>query len=137
MHVDGGVAAPLFVVPEALLKWAKLGERLQTSRVYIIVNMSLQRAPQTIEPNVVAILSRSFDTMLRASYRQALSVVTTFCADHSLPLWVAAIPTEPSGGSMLSFDTTVMRAIFHAAVERAQDPAFWHAAGAPAPESRR
>ena len=129
--MDGEVAAPLFVLPEALFRWANLGERLQTSRVYVTVNMSLQQAPQTIEPNVVAILSHSFDTMLRASYRQALSVVTTFCADHSLPLCIAPIPTEPTGGSMLSFDTTIIRTIFHAAVGRAQGPAFWHTAGRP------
>jgi hypothetical protein len=129
MHVDGGVAAPLFVMPEALLRWAELGQRLQRSRIYVIVNMALELAPQTTEPNVVAILSRSFDTMLRASYRQALSVVTTFCADHSLQLSIASIPTEPAGGSMLSFDTTIMRKNFHAAVERAQGPAFWREGG--------
>lgn len=125
MHVDGGVAAPLFVMPEALLRWAQLGQRLQRSRIYVIVNMALEQAPQTTEPNVVAILSRSFDTMLRASYRQALSVVTTFCADHDLPLSIASIPTGPPGGSMLSFDTAIMRKNYRAAVERAQRPTFW------------
>ncbi|WP_293372106.1 patatin-like phospholipase family protein [Phenylobacterium sp.] len=131
MHVDGGVAAPLFVMPEALLRWKDLGLRLQHSRIYVIANISLEQIPRTTEPNIVAILSRSFDTMLRSSYRQALSVVTTFCADHDLPLSVASIPAVPDSGSMLSFDTTVMRRIFDDAVARAQEPDFWHTPRSP------
>jgi hypothetical protein len=125
MHVDGGVVAPLFVMPEALLRWKDLGPRLQHSRIYVIANMSLEQIPRTTEPNIVAILSRSFDTMLRSSYRQALSVVTTFCADHDLPLSVASIPAAGGNGSMLSFDTAVMRTIFDDAVAQAQGADFW------------
>ncbi len=94
MHVDGGVAAPLFVMPEALFRWKQLGPRLQRSRIYVIVNMSLEQVPRTTAPNLTAILTRSFDTMMRSSYRQALSVVTTFCADHDLALSVVSIPHQ-------------------------------------------
>lgn len=125
MHVDGGVAAPLFVMPEALLRWKALGQRLHRSRVYVIVNMSLDQIPQTTDPGIIAILTRSFDTMLRFSYRQALSLVANFCALNQLPLSVASIPPDPSTGSMLTFDTPVMRQIFDTAVARAEDPDFW------------
>lgn len=125
MHVDGGVAAPLFVMPEALLRWRPLGARLQGSRIHVIVNMSLEQMPRTTEPNVVAILARSFDAMYRASYRQALSVVNTFCCDHDLEVSVAAIPVDPAGGNMLTFDTATMQRIFDAAVARAQQADIW------------
>ncbi len=91
----------------------------------MIVNMALEQVPRTTEPNLPAILARSFDTMLRFSYRQALSLVATFCSDHDLPMSVASIPADPAGGNMLSFDTTVMRNIFDAAVERSQGPGLW------------
>lgn len=125
MHLDGGVAAPLFVMPEALLRWKLLGRRLRRGRIYVIVNMSLDQTPQTTQLNLPAIVTRSFDAMLRFSYRQALSVVTNFCADHDLPLSVAALPMDPGRGNMLSFDTVVMRGIFDAAVAQAQGPALW------------
>jgi hypothetical protein len=131
MHVDGGVAAPLFVMPEALLHWKPLGARLQGSRIHVIVNMALEQTPRTTEPNVIAILARSFDAMYRASYRQALSVVNTLCCDHDLDLRVAAIPVDPAGGNMLTFDTATMQRIFDAAVASAQHADFWARPAAP------
>lgn len=131
MHADGGLAAPLFVMPEALLHWKGLSARLGSSRIYVIVNMSLEPTPRTTEPNVVAILARSFDTMLRASYRQALNLVSTFCSGHDLEVSVASIPVDPAAGNMLTFDTATMRGIFDAAVARAQQPGFW---ATPTPE---
>lgn len=131
MHVDGGVAAQLFMMPEALLRWKELGRRLHRSRIYVIVNTVLDQAPRTTPPNLAAILVRSFETMLLYSYRQALSTATTFCVAHDLPLSVAAIPDDGENGSMLSFDTAKMRGIFDAAVERAQGPDLWRT---PAPE---
>jgi hypothetical protein len=115
----------LFVMPEALLRWKDLGRRLQNSRIYVIAKMALEQVPKTTSPNLVAILGRSFDTMLRSSYRQALSVVRIFCGDHNLSLRVAAIRPSPDGGNMLSFDTVVMRKIFDDAVARAQQTDFW------------
>ncbi len=125
MHVDGGVAAPLFVMPEALLRWKILGQRLRRSRVYVIVNMSLDQSSQTTDPGIIAILTRSFDTMLRFSYRQSLSLVANFCALNQLPLSVASIPVDSLAGNMLAFDTPSMRQIFDAAASRAADVDFW------------
>jgi predicted acylesterase/phospholipase RssA len=129
MHLDGGLAAPLFVMPEAMLRWKLLGQRLSRSRVYVIVNMSLDQVPRTTEPNLPTILLRSFDTMLRFSYRQALSLAATFCANNDLPLSVASIPADPAAGNMLTFDTKVMRSIYDAAVERAQSGTLWATLG--------
>ncbi|CAN5529776.1 patatin-like phospholipase family protein [soil metagenome] len=125
MHVDGGVAAPLFVMPEGLLRWKQLGPRLQGGRIYVIVNMSLDQTPQTIQTHLPAVLGRSFDTMLRFSYRHALGMVTNFCANNDLPLSVAALPIDPLSGSMLTFDTALMRRIFNSAVQIAQEDKLW------------
>jgi hypothetical protein len=128
VHVDGGVAAPLFVMPESLIRWRKLGRRIRRGRIYVIVNAILDPAPRTTSLNLPAILARSFDTMLRVSYRQALNVAAAFCAANNLPLSVASIPGSPEAGdsgTMFSFDTPSMRRMFDAAVELAQDPGFW------------
>ena len=128
VHVDGGVAAPLFVMPETLIRWRKLGRRMHRGRIYVIVNAVLDPAPRTTSLSLPAILARSFDTMLRVSYRQALNVAATFCAANNLPLSVASIPGSPEAGdsgAMFSFDTPSMRRMFDAAAALAQDPGFW------------
>lgn len=124
-HVDGAVSAPLFVMPEALLRWKKLGRRLRRSRVYVIVNTVLEQAPRPTAPNLAAILIRSFETMLRFSYRQALNAAGIFCAGHDLSLSVASLPDGADVGNMLGFNTASMRGIFDAAVARAQTPDLW------------
>jgi hypothetical protein len=125
MHVDGGVTAPLFVMPESMLRWRKLGSRLRRSRIYVLVNTVLEQAPRTTAPNLAAILIRSFETILRFSYRQALGTVAAFCAGYDLPLSVTSIPDAWDTGNLLVFDTANMRRIFDAAVERAQGPDLW------------
>jgi predicted acylesterase/phospholipase RssA len=129
LHVDGGVAAPLFVMPEAFLRWRNLGRRIQHGRIYVLVNTVLNPPSETTQINLPAILIRSFDTMLRVSYRQALSVAVSFSLANNLPLSLASIP-ETSGladvGGMLSFETSAMKKTFDAAVAAAQTDTFWH-----------
>ncbi|MBP7704002.1 MAG: patatin-like phospholipase family protein [Caulobacter sp.] len=125
MHVDGGVATPLFVMPEALLRWKKVRRRLMRSRIYVIVNTVLEQAPRTTAPNLPAVLIRSFDTMLRFSYRHAISMTAGFCDSHNLPLSIASIEPAPDHGSMLSFDTVSMQRTFDGAYERAVAGTLW------------
>ncbi|CAN5286142.1 patatin-like phospholipase family protein [soil metagenome] len=125
MHVDGGVAAPLFVLPDALLRWKESGRRMRGGRVYIIANTVLDPAPLATPANLPAILVRSFDTMLRFSYRQAISVTATFCAGAGLPLDIASIPYDPGHGSMMNFDTASMTRMFEAASRRAEHEEVW------------
>lgn len=128
LHVDGGVAAPLFVMPEGLLNWRRLGRRIRRGRVYVIINTVLDPASQTTPINLPSVLLRSFDTMLRVSYRQALNVAVTFSLAHNLPLSVASIAGTPGAtevGGMLTFETAAMRRTFDAAVEAAQADDFW------------
>lgn len=131
MHVDGGVASPLFVLPDALLRWKQVGRRLRGGRVHIIVNMVLVPGALSTPDTAAAVALRSFDAMLRFSYRQAISVVAAFCAGAGLPLDVASVPATSAIGSGLSFDTAAMRATFNAAVESAADPHVWVAATPP------
>lgn len=128
MHVDGGVAAPLFLMPDALLHWRNLGPRFRRGRVYVIVNTVLDPSTQSTPPGVASIMSRSFDTMLRFSYRQALSLAAGFCSRHNLPLSVASIPTAFEGTNLLKFETDLMRRIYDAGFEQAREGAAWTSA---------
>ncbi|MBO9543908.1 patatin-like phospholipase family protein [Caulobacter sp.] len=128
MHVDGGVAAPLFLMPDALLHWRNLGPRFRRGRVHVIVNTVLDPSTQSTPPGVASIMARSFDTMLRFSYRQALSLAAGFCARHNLPLSVASIPNSFEGFNLLKFETDLMRRIYDAGHQLAQDGGAWTSA---------
>lgn len=128
LHVDGGVSSPLFVLPQALAFSHKSSNGGAQGQVFVIVNTVLEPTPRTTTLNLPSVLIRSFDTMLRVSYRQALTVVLTYCAAHNLPFNVASIPDSPEAtenGGMLSFDTDSMRATFDSAVTAAQCADFW------------
>ncbi len=125
MHVDGGVAAPLFLMPDALLHWRNLGSRVRRGRVYVIVNTVLDPSVRSTPPGVASIMGRSFETMLRFSYRQALSLAEGFCTRHNLPLSVASIPGDFDGFNMLRFDTVTMRKIYDKAEALAADDKVW------------
>jgi hypothetical protein len=130
LHVDGGVTTPLFMLPEALLRWRRLGRRLRHGRVYALVNTVIDPSPRVTSLTLPAVLVRSFDTMLRVSYRQALNVVTTFCIAHNIPLSVASLPDSPAtvaDGAMLDFETASMRASFEAGRTAARSDGFWQA----------
>ncbi|SFJ72219.1 patatin-like phospholipase family protein [Caulobacter sp. UNC279MFTsu5.1] len=133
MHADGGIAAPLFLMPDALLRWRDLGQRLRRGRVYVIFNTVLDPAPRTTQPGVASIMGRSFETMLRFSYRQALSVAAGFCARHNLPLWSASIPASFENFNMMKFETAVMRQTFDDAEALAINGRLWSSA-IPTPE---
>lgn len=128
MHVDGGVAAPLFLMPDALLHWRNLGSRFRRGRVHVIVNTVLDPSTQSTLPGVASIMSRSFDTMLRFSYRQALSLAAGFCSRHNLPLSVASIPNAFEGLNLLKFETDLMRRIYDAGHDQAVEGTVWTSA---------
>lgn len=128
MHVDGGVAAPLFLMPDALLHWRNLGSRLRRGRVHVIVNTVLDPSTQSTPPGVASIMSRSFETMLRFSYRQALSLAAGFCSRHNLPLSVASIPNAFEGANLLKFETELMRRIYDAGQQQALTGQAWTSA---------
>lgn len=130
LHVDGGVTAPLFLFPEALLHWRRLGRRLKRGRVYAIINTAIDPASRTTGVSLPSVLLRSFDTMLRVAYRQALNVVTTFCVANNIPLSVASLPATPAtlvDGAMLDFGTENMRATFEAGRAAALAGTLWKA----------
>lgn len=130
LHVDGGVTAPLFILPEAMLRWRRAGRRMRSGSVYALINTVIDPAPRTTSVTLPAVLMRSFDTMLRMSYRQALNVATSFCLGNNIALHVAAIRETGEGapnGAMLDFTTPSMRANFEAGRAAAKADGFWTA----------
>ena len=125
MHADGGMAAPLFLLPDALMSWPGIRGRLHGARVHLLVNTALDAAPRATPGNIPAILVRSFETILRYSYLQAVSTTLAFCAGANLPLGVASMSGDGDPLNLVSFDTANMREMFAAGLARGSGPDPW------------
>jgi predicted acylesterase/phospholipase RssA len=109
LHVDGGVAAPIYAVPEALAD--RQEAELQNHgrlRIYMITNISVASAPEPTESGAFAILRRSLATSGKASMRSALqmnaAVAQRYCADFglvSIPAGQSVPLTDFSQSAML------------------------------------
>jgi hypothetical protein len=128
MHVDGGTISPMFVVPEPFLLSSARDWPGSSIEVYALVNTTLEAESRATAMSAVPILIRSFELMLRASYRNALRSVAAFCEINNFALHTASIPPGRSMGSMLRFEPPVMAAMFHCGEQMAQDGALWSTA---------
>lgn len=125
MHADGGLAAPLFLLPDALMGWPGVRGRLRGARVHLLINTALDAALRATPGNIPAILVRSFETILRYSYLQAVGATQAFCAGANLPLGVASMSGAGDPLNLVSFDTANMREMFAAGLARGSGPEPW------------
>jgi hypothetical protein len=125
MHIDGGTISPLFIVPEALALHRSEHWGGSTCEVYALVNTTLDPGARSTPLLAVPILVRSFELMLRSSYKSALRSVAAFCQINGFPLHTASIP--PNGGtvSMLRFDRQHMSEMFDQGAALAEAGTLW------------
>ena len=125
MHLDGGVCAPLFIAPEDLVLNPAIRRALRGGGVYAIVNTTLDTVDRVTPLGAMPIAVRSFETMLRFSYRAAVQSASAFCERHDLSFKSASIPNDYAGSNMLKFDQSVMLAIFERGVRLAEAGELW------------
>ncbi len=125
MHLDGGVCAPLFIAPEDLVLNPAIRRALRGGGVYAIVNTTLDTVDRVTPMGAMPIAVRSFETMLRFSYRAAVQSAEAFCDRHDLSFKSASIPNDYAGSNMLKFDQAVMRAIYERGVTLAETGELW------------
>lgn len=97
MHVDGGVAAPIYAVPEAL------ADRQETElqdharlRIFMITNISVASAPEPTTSGAFAILRRSLATSGKASMRSALQMNAAIAQRYGADYGLVSIPAGQS-----------------------------------------
>jgi hypothetical protein len=125
MHVDGGAITPLFVVPEPLVLRRALPLADRGVEVYALVNTTLEGDARATPMGAAPILMRSFELMLRSSYRSALRSVAAFCEINGFGLRTAAVPQSYAGVSMLRFEEATMRALFEHGAELGESGGLW------------
>jgi hypothetical protein len=131
MHVDGGIAAPIYAVPEALAdrQGGELGNR-GSLRAFMIANISLAPAPEKVEEGVLGILRRSLATSGKASMRAALQMNAAIAGKYGSTFSVISIPAGESA-PITDFSQSVMNRLFELGRKMGADGGWRETVGAP------
>lgn len=125
MHVDGGAIMQMFVAPEPLILRRARDWGVSAVDVYALVNTTLQPTARATPMGAVPILIRSFELMLRSSYRNALNSIAAYCEINGFSLRAASVPEEHGGANMLRFDRAMMSKIFAHGSALAESDQLW------------
>lgn len=129
MHADGGVTASLFFRPPEVPRdrVAALGDRpLAGSNVYVIVAGKLYADPQTVQPQLLSIVSSSLSALMHAQTRGDLDHLYAVASATGMNYRQAAIPSDvrlPANST--TFDQTAMQGLYETGRQQALSGGFW------------
>ncbi len=113
MHVDGGVTTNILIVPEGVLtSGTPLFAADARPKVYIVMNGKLAPEFEVVEPATLPIVTRSFETSVRANTRSTLLAAYQFAKSRSWEFNLASIDSEYPTSQSMGFDTAYMRGLF-------------------------
>jgi predicted acylesterase/phospholipase RssA len=130
MHVDGGVAAQLFL-GYAGKDWRRIAERLNVegrATVYAIRNAKLQQPWQSVPRRLPAVVSRSVNTLIKSQGVGDLAKLYVVSRENDFDYQVAYIPDSFGLESKEAFDRDYMRELFRLGYELANDGRAWKTA---------
>ena len=112
MHVDGGIAAPIYAVPEALAdRHGSVLGAASPLRIFMIANISVAPVTDDVEDGTVAILQRSLATSGKASMRATLQMNAAAAERYGAEFRLISIPAGQSV-PITDFAQTSMQRLF-------------------------
>lgn len=124
MHADGGVNTPFLAVPEGALLWTAPEAQDGRAAIYVIVNGQLGANTGVTPGRLAGILARAYDSMSKATARQALVANSAFTMRNGMALVVTSIP-DNANVSSLNFGQAEMTALFNVGRARAASGQAW------------
>jgi predicted acylesterase/phospholipase RssA len=113
MHVDGGVTTNILIVPEGVLtSGTPLFAPDARPKVYIVMNGKLAPEFEVVEPATLPIVTRSFETSVRANTRNILLAAYQFAKSRNWEFNLASIDSQYPTSQSMGFDTPYMRDLF-------------------------
>jgi Patatin-like phospholipase len=112
MHVDGSVAVPFFVLPEAMALWNDPNELLKGANLYVVLNGQLETGAANRQLKTTSLVVRSFeiDQVFRA--RQNIALTIDFAKRNEVNFRFTRLPPSfPYQGS-LKMDQQSMKSLF-------------------------
>ncbi|MEJ0061030.1 MAG: patatin-like phospholipase family protein [Terricaulis sp.] len=133
MHVDGGVAAPIYAVPEAIADRpeAALGAHAPL-RIFMIVNTAVAPIAGHTTPGAFSILRRSLDTSGKASMRSVLQMNAAIAQRFGASFRVISVPAADSA-DLTDFSPPTMARLYELGRQMALDDRWRTSAGETAP----
>jgi len=129
MHVDGGVTTNVLIVPEAaLLSGAALFARDARPKIYIVMNGKLAPDFEVVTPSTVLIVTRSFETSVRANTRNALLASYQFAKRRNWEFNLASIDADYPKSTSIGFDPGYMQRLFEYGYRRGASGKLWQSA---------
>jgi hypothetical protein len=119
MHVDGGVTANVLIVPEAILvSGTPLFPPEARPKVYIIMNGKLSPDFEVVRASTLPIVTRSFETSVRANTRNTLLASLQFAKGRNWEFNIASIDSDYPKSSSIGFDAAYMGQLFDYGYQR-------------------
>jgi predicted acylesterase/phospholipase RssA len=113
MHVDGGVTTNILIVPEGVLtSGTPLFAPDARPKVHIVMNGKLAPEFEVVEPATLPIVTRSFETSVRANTRSTLLAAYQFAKSRNWEFNLASIDSQYPTSRSMGFDTPYMRDLF-------------------------
>jgi predicted acylesterase/phospholipase RssA len=126
MHVDGGVTSNILIVPEAVLRsGTPLFAPDARPKIYIVMNGKLAPEFEVVEAATLPIVTRSFETSVRANTRNTLIAAYQFAKRRNWEVNLAAIDSDYPTSKTYRFDTNYMQQLFEYGYQKGMSGQLW------------
>jgi Patatin-like phospholipase len=126
MHVDGGVTANLLIIPEAMLiTGTPLFPPDARPTVYIVINGKVAPYFEVVKPSTLTIVTRSFETSVRANTRNTLIASYQFAKNRKWGFNLASIDPDHPNAPSPGFDPVYMQQLFEYGYQRGKAGRLW------------
>jgi predicted acylesterase/phospholipase RssA len=125
MHVDGGVTAPVLILPEAFLLRNGAFTRGLRMNIYVLVNDKVERDFLLVPNSTIDIAARASASVTKTQIRSVLYETYDFAQRNNFGFNLTYIDKDlPSPGSF-GFETSYMRALYQYGYDKAKADNFW------------
>lgn len=133
MHVDGGVAAQLFLYPSSI-DWRLVTQRLGVRgmpKLYVVRNAKLAPAWQTVERNLLSIAAATISTLIRTQGVGDIAQTYFNAQRDGVDFKLTFIPSTFDAVAQQPFDQAYMKQLFTVGKKAGRDGTAWMRPGAP------
>jgi predicted acylesterase/phospholipase RssA len=125
MHVDGGVTAPVLILPEAfLLRNGALARGTRMS-IYVLMNNRIERDFQLVPDSPIDIAARASASVEKTQTRSVLYETYDFARRNNLGFNLTYIDKNFPSSSSSGFQTSYMRSLYQYGYDKAKSGDFW------------
>jgi len=126
MHVDGGVTTNVLVLPEAVLvSGTPVFPPDARPKVYVVMNGKLTPDFEVVRASTLPIVTRSFETSVRANTRNTLLASYQFAKSRHWDFNVISLDPDYPKPASIGFDQAYMQQLFEYGYQRGRSGILW------------